>query len=437
VRSLREQTLFPEQVVTVHDTEDPDLRQFCEKRDIPFTFRRSRKSLTRRTNIGLAFATARVVVIVNGGHGFGPTLLEEVHDAFTSSTVGALLVRNIGHAPYGDLLAARRENFVYGPLDERFQDSTLAYNHWVYSTFAQARRRMTAYDGIRILERRDLVWSSPGPRNALRGLWFGWEALGTGGVRGHALAGAWRGVSRGDVAFVLGAARGRLGARAHDPYRGPGPYDERSFWEETTREYVRWEVLQPDAGEIEEMLVLTRPRSILEVGCGAGRNIRFVPPDARYVGFDLSMNLLQRAEDKLQGHVLGLVCGTATHLCFSSNAFDLVFADSTIQHVPPEKIEVCVGELVRVARTYLCLIEYTREDAAEPGFFSQRHCFPHDYAGLIGRHMDLVARREIAHRIQPAVKEMFLFRKRRAAPLGSTVSAASALAGCVTAGGTV
>lgn len=410
--SLSGQSLMPDEVVLVHSVRDASLGRFCRNRNIRQAFRQSDKPFTRRVNIGLSFSTAQIVCIFRGRETFGDTLFEDIHSLFCESQTGVVILRNPRLTPFGDLLIARRDCFLYGSLDERFGDSSLSVAHWFESIYKGAKKRVARFDEYRILDREDL-WCRTSHEHALRGLALGWGSFRSARMRLRLLGTGVREASLLDLlSSIRHAMTKTLFSGPDNPYFGNRPYVERTFWENTTREYVKWEVFQPDEEEIEEVLKVTRPKMILELGCGAGRNFRYYPPEAKCVGLDLSMNLLQRAQDKVDQNILGMICGTATHLSFKDGVFDLVFADSTIQHIPPDKIDLCVSEIVRVAGRYVCLIEYTQEDNKQSQFFSQIHCFKHDYLKLFSGRLDLISRREVAYKVQPAVKELFLFKKR-------------------------
>jgi len=409
LKSLSEQSRLPDEVILVDSVTDAALSEFCARRGIGFVFRKSSGSFTRRVNVGLSFARFQVVFVFKGCESFGSSLYEDILLSFSRSALGVVLLRNPARMPADDVLVARRDCFLYGALDERFGDSSLSIPHWFEAIFKGAKRRFARFDACSVVERRDLLSRGYKGQNTLKGLALGWRMLPP-GLRLRTLLSGVKTASPGEIRDAVKAILGKITARRSSPYASWGtPYREKAFWETNTKDYVKWEVFQPDEEEILEILEVTRPETILEIGCGAGRNFRYFPSGARCFGLDISLNLLRRAREKQ--NILGMVCGSATHLCFPGNAFDLVFADSTIQHVPPEKVGSCITDLVRVARRYICLIEYTREENEHSRFFSQPHCFMHDYASLFGGRMRLVLKKEVSYRVQPAIKEVFLFEK--------------------------
>lgn len=93
-------------------------------------------------------------------------------------------------------------------------------------------------------------------------------------------------------------------------------------------------------------------RRVLEVGSGAGQCSRWVRTQGGIgIGLDLSMRQLQHARrlDMETGVTAPSVQGTATHLPFADDAFDVVFSSfGALQFVAD--IEHCLDEVVRVLR---------------------------------------------------------------------------------------
>ena len=197
-----------------------------------------------------------------------------------------------------------------------------------------------------------------------------------------------------------------------------GTYDPAAFWEGHAHEKATWEDAQPDAPEINRLLAMVRPRSVVELGCGPGRNVPFfsrIP----YVGIDIAATYLDRAMAKHAPALSWPVRFAQGDLTFTlperDKAADLVFCDSTLQHVQPEFIRWALHEAFRLAVRWVCCIEYTEADVVaegERGFFEQVHVFRHDYAALAAPWGDLVWHTEVGARVQPAKKEVFLWRKR-------------------------
>lgn len=101
--------------------------------------------------------------------------------------------------------------------------------------------------------------------------------------------------------------------------------------------------------------------SILDTGCGTGRNLAYFKkhfPYARVVGNDLSLDLLKIAQDKHQIPADDLVCCSSYELPFADNSFDIVTEFAILHHVAePERV---VAEMLRVARQAIFISDSNR-----------------------------------------------------------------------------
>ncbi|MDO8547330.1 MAG: class I SAM-dependent methyltransferase [Nitrospirales bacterium] len=400
-----------DEVIEVGGAASGSLKAAAERTGVVHRFVSADRRVCRQLNLGISFASSEWIALSYSDESLKPGWVLELKRLLAGETRGVLLVtaRSGRSSP---LVVVRRAAFVYGALDERFLCDRLSALHWVHRIYAQAARRVAGLDGI---AEHHCDWLGEGwsicdhPIVGLLELWADLSVNGRAALIGQALVDpkrCWE-----DLRLQEKLMLERSGPS--DAYRRQASYRAKEFWETNTADYVKWEVYQPDEPEIRAVVVRTAPRQVLELGCGAGRNIRYFSGSERYAGVDLSMNLLRRAVDRQEPNSIGLVCGDVTGLCFADAAFDLVFADSTIQHVPPDAIEQCVAEILRVSARYIAVIEYTAELDDAGTWFRQVHMFAHDYARLLAPHADLLWRIETAMRVHPAKKEVFLFEKRR------------------------
>lgn len=99
-----------------------------------------------------------------------------------------------------------------------------------------------------------------------------------------------------------------------------------------------------------------RPESILEVGCGYGKQLRALRErvDAPLVGLDFSATQLGMARRYLEGvEGVAFVLGSGDRLPFPDKAFDLVFTSAVILHNPTDIADRMRREVVRVARRWI------------------------------------------------------------------------------------
>jgi SAM-dependent methyltransferase len=136
--------------------------------------------------------------------------------------------------------------------------------------------------------------------------------------------------------------------------------DPRDYW--TLRggaEYFREQEDQPSRTARSEWIagrvVEYRPSSILEVGCGYGKQLRAIRGrlDVPMVGLDFSPSQLGLAQNYLGGlDRIDLVLGSGLTLPFPDQSFDLVLTSAVILHNPPPAAEAIRREVLRVARRF-------------------------------------------------------------------------------------
>jgi SAM-dependent methyltransferase len=136
--------------------------------------------------------------------------------------------------------------------------------------------------------------------------------------------------------------------------------DPRAYW--TLRggdEYFREQEGQQERTRrsewLAERVASYRPSSILEIGCGYGKQLRALRKhvDVPLFGLDFSTTQLMKAREYLEGvGGVHLVLGSAARLPFPDRSFDLVVTSAVILHNPPRLAEQIRSEVIRVARRW-------------------------------------------------------------------------------------
>ncbi|MBI5302899.1 MAG: class I SAM-dependent methyltransferase [Chloroflexi bacterium] len=95
-----------------------------------------------------------------------------------------------------------------------------------------------------------------------------------------------------------------------------------------------------------------RNRRILEVGCAnAYLGMYLASIGARYVGVDLSFDLLSQSRDWSSKSVrLDLMQGDLLSLPFQKGTFDLIYSQGLLEHFDPPVITAALRESLRVSR---------------------------------------------------------------------------------------
>ena len=103
------------------------------------------------------------------------------------------------------------------------------------------------------------------------------------------------------------------------------------------------------------LVARTGARTLLEVGCNSGANLRHLPPAVRGVGVDVNITALHLLRARTAA---APVVASAAALPFAAATFDLVLTAGLLMHIPAAAFAAVVQELARVSRTWLLLAEY-------------------------------------------------------------------------------
>jgi 2-polyprenyl-3-methyl-5-hydroxy-6-metoxy-1,4-benzoquinol methylase len=111
--------------------------------------------------------------------------------------------------------------------------------------------------------------------------------------------------------------------------------------------------------ELDELLSLAAPRTLLDVGCGEGvLTEQWAERFERVVGVDLEHPALRREWKRRARPSLEFRAAEATSLPFAADEFDVVCAIEVLEHVPDPA--AALEEMARVARRHL-IVSVPRE----------------------------------------------------------------------------
>ncbi|RUL86767.1 class I SAM-dependent methyltransferase [Tautonia sociabilis] len=155
-------------------------------------------------------------------------------------------------------------------------------------------------------------------------------------------------------------------------YRNP-----RVYW--TLRggdDYFREQEGQPSRSDrarwLAERIARYAPASVLEIGCGYGKQLRELDarlPGVPLFGLDFSPTQLAFARRHLDGlGGVSLCLGDGQRLPFPDSSFDLVLTSAVILHNAPEVAERIRLEAIRVARRWVAHNEDTDESYNRFGY---------------------------------------------------------------------
>lgn len=184
-------------------------------------------------------------------------------------------------------------------------------------------------------------------------------------------------------------------------------YQPREYWESRGKYYLQ-ESHEGDEERrywIRRMVEVLRPVSVLEAGCGPGKNF----PAFRDVLMRYATDFSQSAIDSIPDRMgVNVSWADSRDLQFLDRSFDLVISCAHLVHIPygEDQIERAVAELCRVSKTHLLIMEFWDPEISVSELASW--CFRHDYPTLIAKHgFTEVERRPLSAKIG-----LFLFRRR-------------------------
>lgn len=116
---------------------------------------------------------------------------------------------------------------------------------------------------------------------------------------------------------------------------------------------------------IEFMSKLPKSPSILDAGCGSGRDSRLLKKEgAKVVGIDISKGLLNEARKR--SSEIEYMIGDITAIPFSNNTFDGVWSHASLVHLEKiEDAEKAIHEFNRVLRTDGILHIFTKKQEGD------------------------------------------------------------------------
>lgn len=168
-----------------------------------------------------------------------------------------------------------------------------------------------------------------------------------------------------------------LESRRYWEARGGEGYDQEAF----SKEWM--DAAQATLRPVWNRLAADGIQSLVEVGCGPGRNLTLLRDYGAtgLLGLDFSFPQLQRS--KKRGFTVGQASAKALPL--RPKCVDVVLIAQVLIHVPPP-IGPALEEAVRVARRGVVLLEETSDDVGlESAPTPNSHCFRHNLVGHMKR----------------------------------------------------
>lgn len=178
-----------------------------------------------------------------------------------------------------------------------------------------------------------------------------------------------------------------------------GGYDPKWYWEGRGLSFM-YEPIQRGIYQAHEWLLGRiqdyKPKDMLEVGCGFGRNAKFLNERLdhmpEYTGVDISHTMINKACEYLGTPFprdIDLRVRDVRDLLFPDNAFELVLSFTTLMHLDHKDVHKAMDECVRVSSKYVIAIEESyagRAPDAVGDLKINRFTFSRNYVRLFKQH---------------------------------------------------
>lgn len=164
----------------------------------------------------------------------------------------------------------------------------------------------------------------------------------------------------------------------------------KEFWDNWADDFIKdqWQTkIHPQHKWLLEIVKEQRPVSIIEVGCGFGRNIKFLIQNglnpSSIVGVDISPNMIRLASKYVGSKKVKFFISDLNDLN-SQNKFDFVFTHGVLMHIPEDRINIAINRLVCLSKKSLVVIEQNyRAD--------NNYTFVHNYKKLLAcENLDII-----------------------------------------------
>lgn len=155
------------------------------------------------------------------------------------------------------------------------------------------------------------------------------------------------------------------------------PLGRKLYWEMRAKDlYEKWGSSNGSHAALCEVVKRTNARTVLEVGCGNGRNLELLARlGLKCVGQDISESALEIARKRNLPHTT-LHCAPLSELEFSDRAFDMVVCVRVLQHVAEVELPGVLDVIARLGR-YLYVDESLPEDIYGECFYLKKYDLVH------------------------------------------------------------
>lgn len=172
-----------------------------------------------------------------------------------------------------------------------------------------------------------------------------------------------------------------------------GGYKPRIFWNNWAKTFMHdpWQVETHEQHKwLLKIIKKSKSKTILEVGCGFGRNIKFLTENgispSKVSGLDISPKMVSLARKYIKNKKVMLYTSDLNDFK-TKKKFDLVFTHGVLMHIKEDGINDAINYLINLSNKTLVLIEqnYPAEN---------NYTFTHKYKELLEkRNLDIIEHR--------------------------------------------
>lgn len=173
-----------------------------------------------------------------------------------------------------------------------------------------------------------------------------------------------------------------------------------------------------------KIILFYRPKSVLEIGCNEGANLREIHklnPKIKLAGIDINANAVNYAKSTLPD--ANIICGSIYDIdkYFKEKEFDLIFSMGVLIHIPPEMLRDVRDKIIYLAKN---AIVHCEEHSINPEIKSIDkttgknigHRWSHDYYDLYKNYNIKIYNNVVdagggAHHLMVITKDMSLRRR--------------------------
>lgn len=145
-------------------------------------------------------------------------------------------------------------------------------------------------------------------------------------------------------------------------------FDNIETWDKIAQDYKRTSLFgrRLFPGEKKRLRALIgTPESLIDVGCGTGRHLRFLSYIPRIVGLDFSYNMLVNIPETIKRY-LEIIQGNAAQIPFRDKQFDVaIMLGNALGNVKNKYREQTMEEVVRVAKTSIFELRIAIDEIAK------------------------------------------------------------------------